>query len=179
MSKPRKKSEADQSTAEPTWTGAHGRDPWGGLFENPDDWIAGYIAGNPPLRLAKNWMDSNPWLAEAVYYDAASELIREGRCWEDCPLEVQTEYMAKHLKERIGKMLQAALMAHIEAIKKAGEEVLAAADNDALAAGYTPETAPTELIEERRKYHAARKREEWGRTRTKATRGTSSIDSPA
>ncbi|MDP9469847.1 MAG: hypothetical protein M3Q71_04150 [Chloroflexota bacterium] len=30
-------------------------DPWGGLFENPDDWIGGYLAGDPPLRLAENW----------------------------------------------------------------------------------------------------------------------------
>jgi hypothetical protein len=55
------------------------RDPWGGLFENPEDWIRGYIGGDPPLRISRNWMDAKPDLAEAVYYDAALELIGEGR----------------------------------------------------------------------------------------------------
>jgi hypothetical protein len=35
-------------------------------------------------------------------------------------MEVQAEYMGKHLQKRIGKMLQAALMAHIDAIKRVG-----------------------------------------------------------
>ncbi|MDP9473613.1 MAG: hypothetical protein M3Q71_23625 [Chloroflexota bacterium] len=140
-------------------------DPWGGLFENLDDWIGGYLAGDPPLRLAENWIDTNWWLAEAVSYDAAYELIDEGRRWEDCSVEVRAASMAKHLRRRLGEMLHTALLAHIDAIRKAGEEVIATAEADLLAAGYTQETAPLGLFEERQEHHARRKREEWARER--------------
>jgi hypothetical protein len=145
--------------------GPRDSDPWGGLFEKSDDWIRGYLVGDPPLRLAENWIDTNRWLAEAVYYDAAYELIGEGRRWEDCSVEVQTEYMAKHLRRRLGDLLHAALTAHIDTIRKAGEEVIAAAEADLLASGYTKETAPPGLFEERQEHHARLKREEWARER--------------
>ncbi len=43
--------------------------------------------------------------------------------------------MAKHLRRRLGEMLHTALLAHIDAIRKAGEEVIATAEADLLAAG--------------------------------------------
>lgn len=140
-------------------------DPSGGLFENPEDWIRGYLTGDPPLRLAENWTETNRWLVEAVYYDAAYELIGEGRRWEECPVGVQTEYMVKHLQRRLGDLLQSALMGQIDVVVKAGEETIAKAEADVQSAGFTPESAP-ELFEERQEHHARLKREEWARERS-------------
>ncbi len=61
-------------------------------------------------------------------------------------------------------------MAHIDAIRKAEEVVIATAEADLLAAGYTQETAPPGLFEERQEHHAHRKREAWARERAERGR---------
>ena len=141
-----------------------GVDPWGGLFENPQDWFRCALSGNPPLRLAENWVETNRWLAEAIYYDAAYDLLEEGRRWEDCPAQVQSEYMTKHLRRRVGGMLHDAVMAHFDVIVQAARQAEAAAEADVVAAGLTKDTAP-DLYEEHVRHHAHATREEWDRER--------------